>query len=303
MALHKRNHSKNWVAQFMYKGKTYIKSTGTPNKRVAEQIESKYRLDVVQQHELGIKEDIKLTDAVNMYLLSKKNQTNYKTVTGHSKHIINHFHHSTLLKQIKNRDINLLHLKLTDTLSVSYIKTIFVTFNSILKYAETNDYHVPKVKMPIIKAPKNRLRFLSTEQEDRLLYELHPDNRDWVGGEAESIQAAYDMVVCLLDTGCRYGELVRLEWSNIDLQQKTIHIYRPKVQNESILFMTDRVLDILTRRFNNRTTPWIFPNDNKTGPRKHPSWCIRGAMNRAGLEEYTTHDLDIRQPVGWQWPV
>jgi integrase len=66
-----------------------------------------------------------------------------------------------------------------------------------------------------------------------------------------ALQDAYDLVVLLLDTGARYSEIANIEWSRIDLASRTIHLWRQKVQNETVLFMTDRVFDVLSRRESN----------------------------------------------------
>ena len=43
------------------------------------------------------------------------------------------------------------------------------------------------------------------------------------------MQDAYDLVVLLLDTGARYSEIAKIGWSKIDLKQREIHLWRPKV--------------------------------------------------------------------------
>ena len=74
------------------------------------------------------------------------------------------------------------------------------------------------------------------------------------------LEDAYDLVVTLLDTGARYGELAKIEWKQIDLDRCEIHLWRPKVKNESVLFMTNRVHDILARRKIGASTQYVFTN-------------------------------------------
>jgi integrase len=105
-----------------------------------------------------------------------------------------------------------------------------------------------------------------------------------------SLQDAYDLVILLLDTGARYSEIANIEWSRIDLNDRTIRLWRPKVQNEGILFMTDRVHDVLTRRASTRTSPYVFQNRNG-GPRGYVSQSIRKAMRKAGLNDCHIHTL------------
>ena len=104
------------------------------------------------------------------------------------------------------------------------------------------------------------------------------------------MQDAYDLVILLLDTGARYSEIANIEWSRIDLNERIIHLWRPKVQNEGILFMTDRVHDVLIRRALTRTSRYVFQN-RKGGPRGYVSQSIRKAMRKAGLNDCRIHTL------------
>ena len=59
---------------------------------------------------------------------------------------------------------------------------------------------------------------------------------------------AYDLVILLLDTGARYSEIANIEWARIDLDDQSIRLWRSKVQNETVLYMSKRVFETLTRR-------------------------------------------------------
>jgi len=100
----------------------------------------------------------------------------------------------------------------------------------------------------------------------------------------------YDFFVLLLDTGGRHGEICTLEWSRINLEERTISLWRPKVKNESILFMTDRVYDILCNRFKNKLNQFVF--NNRTGEAKgYTPTTLRKAFKRAGLSDCSAHTL------------
>ena len=75
-----------------------------------------------------------------------------------------------------------------------------------------------------LRPSKQRLRWLTKEEEAKLLSNLSGDT--------------CDLVVLLLSTGARYGEVAKLEWSSIDLETREIHLYRSKVKNESVIPMS-----------------------------------------------------------------
>tara|TARA_R110001592_G_C13126886_1_gene746275 strand:+ start:116 stop:736 length:621 start_codon:yes stop_codon:yes gene_type:complete len=143
--------------------------------------------------------------------------------------------------------------------------------------------------------------YLSKEQEKRLLEELHPskifgemDSQNpefWSEDKRQARQDNYDFVIALLDLGCRYSEAATLEKDKIDLNNRTIELYRSKVENHSILYMTDRLYEVFKRRISNDNgSKYIFTNKNG-GPRNHSTKGIRNAMERAGLSEFRVHDL------------
>jgi integrase len=49
----------------------------------------------------------------------------------------------------------------------------------------------------------------------------------------------YDIACVLLDTGCRYNEIARITWDQVD---------RTKTDNESRMFNTQRVKVMMERR-------------------------------------------------------
>ena len=102
---------------------------------------------------------------------------------------------------------------------------------------------------------------------------------------------AYDLAILLLDTGARYSEIARLEWKQVSLVERSINLWRPKVQNESVLFMTDRVYEALNRRSGERNQ-YIHVFQNKKGERRgYAGQSLRKALKRAGLSGFTIHTL------------
>ena len=138
-----------------------------------------------------------------------------------------------------------------------------------------------------------RIRFLSLEEERRLLQELDP-NRVVAGGHSKQVlQDNYDFVVLLIDTGTRCGELSKLMWKDVNLDNKTIRVWREKTSSESILHMTDRAYTTLKRRYQTRQSDkWVFTN--KDHPNQHRPYLydtIKRALKRAGFGDVRIHDF------------
>ena len=62
------------------------------------------------------------------------------------------------------------------------------------------------------------------------------------------------------------------------------------MQNETVLFMTDRVFDVLSRRDATKASRYVFSNRNGDA-RGYSAMSIRKAIQRAGLRDCRIHTL------------
>lgn len=166
---------------------------------------------------------------------------------------------------------------------------------------ERLDYQIPVIKFPKIKIQNQRLRMLSRDEEIRLLNELEPNNTKYYkkltpntekGELLKQRQDNYDLVVLLLDIGARYSEVAELSWQQVDLINKTILLKRSKTNNEAVLYMSNRVYQVLKRRSESKVhQKWIFTDKSGNNPRKHSTIAIRRAIENAGIEDFRVHDF------------
>jgi integrase len=117
--------------------------------------------------------------------------------------------------------------------------------------------------------------------------ELHPDknfSNYHVSEDARRFrQDAYDLWILFCGTGARFTEISKLEWSQVNLTNRTILLYRPKVDNETVLVMTDKVFDVLSRRAKRpQSRRYVFTGRNGQA-REYSGAAIRKAIRRAGL--------------------
>lgn len=300
MSLVRRKSSKFWYAQFQFQGKTYVKSTKTTNKRDAAKVEQMMRDNLFRVGMLGELESVDIESAIDLYTDSKKGtMRSYKTLKSDAKFIKEHLDTNRELEQLNARDIEkLIAIRHRKNHSNATIKKMLNFIRGLMAYAKKLGYKTQQLEYPTIRPDKHKLRYLTLDEEKKLLEQLTPSCK-----HQKSIQQDnYDFVVTLLDLGCRHGEAVKLKWSDIDLENKTVNLFRPKVRNESILQMTDRLYRILVRRHGNnkgkRKNEYVFTN-KKGGHRNHSPLAIRKAMVRAGLEDCTLHDL--RHTAASRW--
>ena len=110
-------------------------------------------------------------------------------------------------------------------------------------------------------------------------------------------------------SGLRKGELVALQWSDLDIENKTISvskqagrnnagepdITRPKTENSirKISIPQDAVDLLIAEHKKHPSNPWMFPSP-KTGEMYHPDSVVnihKKILKDAGLEHLRFHDL------------
>ena len=299
MSVNKRPGSPFWYIQFQYNGQTYIKSSKTTDKKLALKQEALWRSQLIEQQQLGVKQSISVTEAFQSYSSSKKGLISANNVALWCRRAIKHWSDKSFIHDITTIEIERYRSTLVAT---EYCpQTIMHALNQVgaaIKYAKRMGYRTADVEMPTIRLPKSRLRYLSIEEEQKLLVALDPmrpvkwlPTYEYRSQETQrEMQDLYDIVVILLDTGARHTEISSMKWTAINLDDGTIKLWRPKVQNQSVLYMSHRVRAILTRRKQTTTGPYLFTN-RSGGERRYMADPFRRAFDRAGLTDCTAHTL------------
>lgn len=301
MAVIKRGKSKYWYSQFMYNSRTYIKSTKTTNKKLAEQIDREHRNSVIERETLGGATEITIGDALDNYQKSKSDLSSIRTIKANIDFVKKNTNCKRSLSELTLRDVELLVQKRkNDGKSSATCKHMVNFIRGAIKLAKRQGHSVPVLELPVIKPAKHRLRYLTLDEEAILLRELNPRRegsgiQKWEDRSDEMRrmqQDNYDLVVVLLDTGARLGEIETLKWRDIDLEANTIHLYRHKVKNESVIHLTNRAAEIMRRRQENRNhSVWVFTNREGTNHRHQSRQAIVKAIERAGLDDVNIHTL------------
>jgi integrase len=301
MGLVKRNNSKHWYSQFRLNGKMYVCSTKTADRKLAEQIEVKFKNDILHGQVFGTKERIKVTELVDRFLLVKQHLASHGHYQRYGRRVIREFGRDVYIDSISIREIDQFRQKLIAGGQRPATTLHYLNFlKGILGYAKGIGCIVPDVEVRSIKQTVGRLRYLSIEEEKRLLASIDPKreirtrpsydqrsphmNRD--------LHNTFDFVVTLLDTGARHSEIATLEWSSVDLESKTIRLWRPKVRNQSILYMTERLHRILQRRYDERDPAIQYVFHSRDGqPKPYCQNTARRIFDRAGLSDCSFHTL------------
>jgi integrase len=299
MTILRRGNSKYWYVQFQIGGKTFIKSSRSTSRKAAEQLEAQLRTQAHARLFLGHKPTTTLGDALTRFAAQKAGTPNHRNVVGHIRTITRVIPALTPLERLSSDQIEEYRQARLDTgIGPQALKHGLNVLRGALGLARRQGYLVAEVNFPAVRLSAGRLRYITPEEEARLLAELDPDrqlnglsrHRPRSPDMTAALQDLYDLIVTLLDTGARCGEIRALEWTQVDLDTRTIRLWRPKVRNESVIFMTGRVFQILLRRKKSASPRFVFTN-REGGPRNHPRNSWRKAFDRAGLQDCTIHTL------------
>ncbi|HAG96510.1 MAG: hypothetical protein CMK83_23125 [Pseudomonadales bacterium] len=110
--------------------------------------------------------------------------------------------------------------------------------------------------------------------------------------------AAKNILNLMLLTGCRGGEVVSMEWKNIDLDRGEWHLPKTKNGLSHTVFLSTQAVEILST-IEKSDTGFLFPSKvSKTKPiRQHAIvWQVSKYGGDSGLDHWTSHDL--RRTVG-----
>ena len=321
MSIVRHAASPNWYYSFQLHGKKHFGSTGTSNKTVAKKVEDGERRKAIEASLNDRAKPVTLTAAIQQFLDSKRDNSEYSNIKARANKLVglkNHpgtrdrvacfgFDGSTLLHDLKTKDIQRLALERRKEQNANgTILYEMLTLNAIIKLCRKLGYEVPTLNLAeikrdnAIKPDRKRIRFLSIEEEARLLEELHPNRTArglaTVAKQTEEMRRmkndAYDFAVLLLDLGCRHSELSKLKWQDVRLDRNEVQLYRPKVGNLSMLQLTNRAREILQRRFAAKTTSQTYIFESKVGgPRKYSPKAFRSACDRAGIDGVSFHNL------------
>ena len=279
--------------QFMYKGKTYIKSSQSKSRAKAASLEARMRTELKELHLMGNPGELSLHKAIDTYIESTKGFSRHNNQLSIRNWFKNIVPEKMMLHDITTKWLlDVLSKKKEEGIADGTLAHYASFMKGVSTHCQVLGHRVSLFSIPEYKVKNNRLRYLSIDEENTLLDALHPakrfiNNRNQSDKMLAGAQDDYDLVIILLDTGCRLNEIQTLEWKYIDLEAKTIQLYRPKVDNESVLYMSNRVHEVLYRRYQNRLNQYIF-NARDGGHRKY-NQGIRHVMDRLGMQDVSLH--------------
>jgi integrase len=290
MPVYKSKGDTHYRIQFRLNNQTYVKSSKTSDKRIAERMEAEWKAQIHAQQYLGVREEITVRQILEIYLKAPLAPATLK----HARVFINVLQRYIDI-DVKASDFDSRELhryreaRLKEGNKDSSIRQHIRVFSSAWRRVDAKIYNVPEISLPKFSVPKQKTDYLSEEDEDRLL--SYFNRKPHASGTGDWQFEIHDVVVMLLDTGARYNEIARLEWKQVDLKQKTLELWREKTDTASYVYMTDRVHRVLQRRAESKMhEQWVFTDWDRTSHRTDNTTYLNQTMKAAGVP-YSVHTL------------
>jgi len=177
--------------------------------------------------------------------------TSQRTIEGNFKAVAEYFKPDTAMASIGDEEVAAYKRHMvTAGLSPSTINQRLSMLSVLFAQARVRKPEIKRAKVR-----RGRIRILSQREESLVLEyftEAAKITRDKQGRERKLGQQRdldmLDLVPCLLDTGFRIGEMLRVGPSEVSFESRTIAAWETKGDQPRIIPMTKRVASIMTRR-------------------------------------------------------
>lgn len=272
----RENSTKWWVDWTDQKGRRRRKSTGTDDKKLAQALAAKWTQESFLEQHFGVIPDVPFKDALLRYGQERlrDNPVSYKaSVKSRLQRLLDRFGDMNLSDITHAVIREWMDERLDEVKPASALRDMS-TLRAIMNKAFREDLlaHVPP--FPRFKKPQGRCRWLTVEEERRLLMASKPHQRA--------------LIAFALDTGGRRGELLKLDWQNVDLGRGFVTFLKTKNGEDRAIRLTDRAQAVLQGLGPKASGP-VFTY--RGAAMTDVSTAFQKARKRAGLEDVRFHDL------------
>jgi integrase len=277
LQLKRRPKSPNWIIRGTIRGIRVEESTGTGDRRIAEEIRAKREAEILAQSVYGRRATATFASAALSYMEHGGSKRFMEPVL--------RYFNVTPLAQIDQDALDIGAKKLfPDALPATRNRQFYGVVSVVLHHAAKRKWCEP----PIIQRPgagEKRLRWITVEEADRLVEACSEHLRP--------------LVIFMLYTGARAGEALWLDWKDVDLSRAHVSFPRTKNGEARGVPLHQRVVAVLAN-LDGRTggvfrrpdgKPYSRPrNAGDTSAGTRIKTAFAGACRRAGIADFHPHD-------------
>ena len=287
MSLYRRKDSPCWWVKLSHNGRVVQRSTGTTERRKAQEYHDKLKAELWEIQRLGVKPSHTWEEAVVRWLEEKSHKATLRNDKANFRWLDTHLA-GMRLSDINRGVVDELTRKRCAEVSQSNgrngevlagtVNRMLALLRSVLRSA-ANDWEwidkAPKVRL--LKEPDRRIRFLTEEEARRLLQEL-----------PEHFRA---MAWFSLLTGLRKSNVLNLSWSQVNLADRIawIHPDEAKARKAIAVPLSEAAIAVLKAQEGKSPVYCFTYRGRKLSAVSSDTWAA--AKQRAGIENFRWHDL------------
>ena len=273
MGLYRKGSS--WYIDYYFQGRRKREKID-PNRKLAESVLAKRRTQIAEKRFLDVLErpKIKFGELASAYLdYAKTNKLSWKrdrlSINNLSRFVGDKFVFEIAPESIEEYKSKR-RLEVSPATVNRKLACLKHIFSKAIQWDMADSNPVKKVRL--LKENNERLRYLTNEEIHGLLENCAAHLRP--------------IVICALFTGMRKGEILKLKWEDVDLEQKIIFVRNSKHSMTGEIPLSDHLADAMRNlKFK---SPYVFCNEDGK-PFVDIKNGFDGAVRRAGIKDF--HDL------------
>lgn len=277
MSLYKRKDSAVWWIKITLSGKTIQRSTGTDDKIEAQEFHDRLKTKLWEEGRLGLKPNHSWQEAVIRWL----NETSDKATHRDDKTKLawlDAYLGTLMLDEINLDVIDTIRAAKLKEVSKATVNRYLALIRSVLIRARDEWEWIEKApKIRLFKESNNRERSLTISEAQALLHELPEHQRE--------------IVLFALATGLRQSNVVKLEWSQVNLELKHAWVNGNDSKNRRPIAvpLNDIAISVLQRQSGKHSSRVFTYRGQPFRAANTRAW--KHALERAGIENFRWHDL------------
>jgi integrase len=285
VSLYQRGRS--WYYDFLYRGERYSGCIGPVSRTVAKEILAKKKAEAVEgRYELPSKkpsprlEEFVVKEYFPYYRANrrpqsvKRHETAFRAMTPTFGHLrLSEISPLAIERYKRQRKVDGV-TEVTIKRELAFLKNVFT---KAVEWDKTGENPIKKVRL--YREDNSRTRFLTDEEEDRLLPHCKPQLQS--------------LVITALHTGFRASELRSLTWNDIDFRRRTVTVRAGYAKNgESRTVPMNEVLTTTLKavKLDSADGERVFCSRQGT-PYRSFRTAFERAVRLAGVADFTFHDL------------
>jgi integrase len=290
--------SKGWRYDFTQKGTRYTEAW-FKTKKEAKEAEARKREELKNPQAMETeKPETTLTDMAFLKLVNKR--LDYVKAYHSERHFQDYLYYARRwVKKWGKLNRQDLTTELVERYILERRKISAKAANREIRYLRAT-FNFFKKKKLIWSNPTEGIEFFP--EEKTLKYVPPPEDIDKVISVAE--REVQDYLLTIRDTMARMGEVNRLTWNDVNLEQRFVVLYTRKKKGGHLtprkVPLTERLFEVLSRRHQLRdeSKPWVFchtytnrAGEKITAPYRERHMIMKTLCRKAGVKYFRFHAL------------